>query len=236
MKKILKRLIPSNIIKQIIKIKNVFRYPFLDNHEKAVLKWLYRNYDKKRFDYSLNNGIVFDVGGYKGDYTASLLKNNPNIVSYIFEPVYEYAKNIKSRFATNPNIHVFQVGLSNQNKELQINLNNDGSSFLRQSGSLNNEITKIIDVKEFIEKNKIFHIDLMKLNIEGAEYELLERIIDTQLVNRIDNILVQFHKIDKNSEERMFNIQNKLSITHRRIWSVEPFVWESWKKKKDLLN
>ena len=34
---------------------------------------------------------------------------------------------------------------------------------------------------------------LMKINIEGGEFELLERLLETRLISRIENIQVQFH-------------------------------------------
>ncbi len=231
MKNALKKILSKKTIDFLIKIKNIFRYPFLDEHEKSVLKWIYRNYEKKRFNYRLGNDIVFDVGGYKGDYTAELLETNPNITSYIFEPVSVFATNIKNRFNDDPRVKVFNIGLSNITKQLEINLDNDGSSFHKKALGNKKEYAQIIDFKDFIDENKIEHIALLKLNIEGAEYDLLERIINSNCINIIDHVLVQFHDIDKHSIQRMHKLQEMLSRTHKLSWAIRPFVWESWQKK-----
>ena len=36
-------------------------------------------------------------------------------------------------------------------------------------------------------------IDLLKINIEGGEYEVLENLIENDLIKNIDNIQIQFH-------------------------------------------
>ena len=39
------------------------------------------------------------------------------------------------------------------------------------------------------------HVDLIKINIEGGEYELLEAILDNNLAKAFDNLQIQFHGI-----------------------------------------
>lgn len=36
-------------------------------------------------------------------------------------------------------------------------------------------------------------IGLMKINIEGGEYELLERMIELGIINKVKDIQIQFH-------------------------------------------
>ena len=71
----------------------------------------------------------------------------------------------------------------------------------------------------------------MKINIEGAEYDLVEHLIDTKLVEIIRNIQVQFHDFVPNAESRMRKIQEKLRITHSISYQYR-FVWENWALKK----
>jgi hypothetical protein len=91
----------------------------------------------------------------------------------------------------------------------------------------------IIDIAEWINKNDIQSIDLMKINIEGGEYELLERLIDTKMISRIENIQIQFHNITNESHLRMEYIQKRLEETHISTYQYR-FVWENWKKINKL--
>jgi hypothetical protein len=56
---------------------------------------------------------------------------------------------------------------------------------------------------------------------------VLERLISTGQLAGIRSVLVQFHPIQPNSEERRENIRQALSATHREAFCF-PFVWERW--------
>ena len=70
-------------------------------------------------------------------------------------------------------------------------------------------------------------IDLMKINIEGGEYELLEEILSSGWVHNIKNLQIQFHDFFPEAKGRMEAIQEKLSFTHELTYQY-PFVWENW--------
>jgi hypothetical protein len=90
------------------------------------------------------------------------------------------------------------------------------------------ETVQFEDVVDFFNEHKIDNVDLMKINIEGGEYELLPRLIDAGLIKQIKNLQIQFHRIGKNSEKDMVLIQAELSKTHTCVYRYK-FLWESWK-------
>ena len=69
----------------------------------------------------------------------------------------------------------------------------------------------------------------MKINIEGAEYDLLDHLIETGFIANIINLQIQFHEFVPNAKERMENIQKRLEKTHALTYQHE-FVWENWKR------
>lgn len=75
--------------------------------------------------------------------------------------------------------------------------------------SVNTEQIEIIDAKEWIREHRIARIDLIKINIEGGEYELLDRLIETDLIKQIENIQVQFHDFSETSSSEMERIQRE---------------------------
>ena len=73
--------------------------------------------------------------------------------------------------------------------------------------------------------------DLIKINIVGEEYEVLEILLKNNMISIFKNIQVQFHDfIVDNAKERMIAIQKKLALTHVLTFQYE-FVWENWKLK-----
>ena len=181
-----------------------------------------------RLNYPLNSeSIVFDVGGYKGKWSEQIWeKYKPNI--FIFEPIYDFASNIEGNFYGNPKVKVFNCALSNKTGVEIINSNMDGSSFFKND---KNKIeVKIKSLDEFIKENDINFIDLMKINIEGGEYALLDHILDLNIHLIIKNLQIQFHTFIDNAETRRNKIRNRLNQTHKETYCYD-FIWENWEKK-----
>lgn len=78
--------------------------------------------------------------------------------------------------------------------------------------------------------NNINTIDLMKINIEGGEYELIEHFIEKEFIKEIRDIQVQFHGFVPDAGVRMKKIQEELKKTHFLTYQYE-FVWENWRRK-----
>ncbi len=108
----------------------------------------------------------------------------------------------------------------------------DGSSACIDKKSREYESVRMKDIREFIEENKIKNIDLFKINIEGGEYRLLDRMIECDLLSIVKHFQIQFHKVDNESGQKMKRIQHILKNTHIPEWSCRPYVWESWIRKE----
>lgn len=181
-----------------------------------------------RLDYDLNSdSLVFDVGGYKGEFATEILcKYDSNI--YVFEPIKDFFGIIKNKFLKNKKVKPFNFGLSGENSSLQISLSDNSSSIY-----LNGERTEKIELKsivEFLKAHNIKEVDLIKINIEGGEYELLESLIANDFINTFKNIQVQFHDfLIEGAKERMNEIQKNLAKTHKLTYQYE-FVWENWER------
>ena len=202
---------------------------FPSNFDKAYKKWIKSGGDDKyRYDFDLNKqSLVLDFGGYKGQWASDIYsKYNCKII--IFEPVQEFYLKIQQRFKLNKNISVNCFALGKNNRDEKIYLNADGSSLY--VASENYEIIKYIDLLTFFNKNKISQVDLIKINIEGGEYELLNTLINTSLISKIKHIQVQFHNINENSNYEMNLISDKLKKTHNLNFDYE-FIWQDWTLK-----
>jgi len=192
------------------------------------MKWLKEYEYTLRLEYDLNeNSVVFDLGGYEGWFTDQISKKyNSNI--YCFEPIPEFANKIKNRFHDNNKVKVFTEGISNESKSAIIYINNDASSVNSKNGTpLSIKLTKMDLI---MKEHNIQKIDLIKINIEGEEYPLMDYLIENKIHEKIQNIQVQFHRIGDNYQDRYNKIANNLEKTHKLTYFY-PFVWENWKIK-----
>lgn len=129
-----------------------------------------------RFDYPLlnENSVVFDVGGYVGDFAAEIYSKYGCKV-YLFEPHPEFYGICLERFEDNDKIIPLNYGVSDAAGKFELSNSLNGSSFLNvdhnDKSTLTCEVRGFFDV---LEELAIDRIALMKINIEGSEFPLLE--------------------------------------------------------------
>jgi len=198
--------------------------------ERRVAAWYAdQGHARRRLEYDLSaDSIVFDLGGYEGQWASDIYAMYGCRID-VFEPVPVFAANIARRFRHNPRIRVFDFGLAARTEAGRMGLAQDGSS-LHKTGAESIEV-RMVDAADFLRRENVAGIDLMKINIEGGEYALLERLLDEGLVARIRNIQVQFHDFVPEAEARMAAIQRRLASTHAPTYQF-PFVWENWSLRK----
>lgn len=205
----------------------LFRKKKVDTQAERVMPWRAANGDQTlRLNYPIltQESIVVDAGGYEGQWASDIFgKYTCNV--FIFEPVPSYFSAIQSRFENNKKITVYNTGLSNKNVETTLTLLDDSSSAFKIGER--KEVVKMVDASTFFEGHNIDDIDLIKINIEGGEYDLLENLIESGYTKKIKNIQVQFHDFIPDAENRMKALQDKLAQTHHLTYNF-PFVWENW--------
>jgi len=212
------------ILKRVITRMRVSLFP--TEHDKEVKRWFAADGDENlRFDYDLNSeSLVIDLGGYKGQWASDIYARF-NCHVLVFEPVKSFAEKIEKRFKKNPRVEVFRVALGASKRQDIIALDEDGSSVYRNT--LVKETIQFEDVADFFALHNIISVDLMKVNIEGGEYELLPRLSETGLVRKIKNIQIQFHDFGADSKMHMDAICKELEKTHSPTYQYK-FVWENW--------
>ena len=191
--------------------------------------WLAANGDKVlRMEYLLSShDVVFDVGGYEGQWASDIFSRYLCTV-HVFEPIPQFAEGIRHRFRQNNNIVVHQCGLSGEDGELTFSVEGDASSSVVSGEQSIN--AKIVAFDSWCNANQIEVIGLMKINIEGGEYPLVEHLIQTGWIRKIRNLQVQFHEFFPEARNRMESICEQLALTHRPTYQFE-FIWENWTLK-----
>jgi FkbM family methyltransferase len=193
-----------------------------------VKKWFQENGDYRHrlnYDGLIAESLVFDLGGFKGQFASDLYaKYNSKV--FVFEPVTTFYEFIRDRFHCNSNLTVFPFGLGERDYSLPIYLSGDSSSGYRKSGE-EFELVRIVSFQNFLGNHAINAIDLMKVNIEGAEYDLLDHLIENGIHLRIKNLQIQFHRAVPNYKARYMRIAKELEKSHRLTYHY-PFLWENW--------
>ena len=139
-----------------------------------------------------------------GDSTSAQTARNGSKV-FAFEPNPHAFDVLQKRFVNSLNVECIQAGVHHKNGTMRLyfheNAKDDqvlwstGSSILAGKSNISKqdyvEVTAI-DFCEFInEQNR--RIRLVKMDIEGAECEILMKILNTEIIHKIDHMFVERH-------------------------------------------
>lgn len=185
--------------------------------------------DDIQLDYPLDsNSIIVDAGMYEGGWAARIIaKFNCRLVG--LEPVKSFYDNCVKRFSGNDKVQVLNYGLAPAPTTAVIFVNKDASSRFIAGGK--DEVAEFIPLADVMTMAGIDSVDLLKINIEGAEYAVMENILAADLAAKIKFLQVQYHDGAEYAPERLENIRNGLTKTHDCLWRWSPMIWESWGRK-----
>jgi len=221
----------NNIIKNriLIAIENRIK-----NKQKKIpgpLGQFYRNGGNDQlYDIPVQTGeLIIDAGSYQGEWTAKMIIRY-GCRSECFEPVIAYAENCKRLFLKNTMVRVNSCALGASNQVADFNLSSNGTSQFRDNFSGETFKAKVIDISEFLKTLDDETIACLKLNIEGGEYDVLERLIEANQLGRFRSLLIQFHRQPNGWENRRNEIRRAIKLTHDQEWCY-PMVWEKWVKR-----
>lgn len=189
--------------------------------------------EPERLDYALTEtALVWDVGAYRGDFAAAILERfHCRVMAFECLPVYLDA--IRKRL---PDIELHPFGLADRNYHADIHLAGDRTSAhaaaANDPGYIPGPLMPAVfrDAVTFMDDNHIANVDLAKINIEGDEYPLLRRLLDSGHISRFNHLQVQFHTFVPEFGELYLAIKKDLERTHTLSWR-RPFVWESWARR-----
>jgi hypothetical protein len=172
----------------------------------ALDVWQGKNLEHIRYEYNLNpEDVVIDAGSYQSEF-AGKIRSLYGCTVHEFDPLVNHALWIKNG-----------------------TIKTGGAFYYTSMFEEGENVYPCRDVIEVL--SPFSEIALMKINIEGAEYEVLKRMIEFGIHLRIKNLQVQFHYIDGVDARVMYKeLALELKKTHELQWQYK-FVWESWKKK-----
>ena len=162
--------------------------------------WLIEEYDNPDLKIS-NNDTIVDIGAHIGLFSllVSQLCKTGKILS--FEPVRENFDLLVSNLKLNriENVLPFNMAVSKNSGKLNLFLNDDQSAhsiFSKSSESINVESTSL---QKIFEENKISSCKLLKLDCEGAEYEIIDSL-PSKYLDKIQNMVIEYHLADTKPE------------------------------------
>jgi FkbM family methyltransferase len=145
----------------------------------------------------------------------------------LVEPVPEFVQELKKIFDKVTSVKIIPFAFSDRNEILRLNVLDAYTSQFIKTGS----IVEVQSLDIISELNKLPKFPkVIECNIEGGEYKVLYRLIESQVIEQIDHFLIQFHNYNLISEVDRATIRLELSKTHTLVYNYE-WIWERWDKK-----
>lgn len=206
---------------------------------RSYLKWL-------TFKYSFGKGdrLFLDCGSNLGQgfefFKDFFLLDKYDFV--LFEPNPHCIKVLKEKYKSFPSIEIVQKAVWIDNSKLSFyglvedergETSTGGSVIDKHNSSMyvsNKESSLEVDAFSFsdyiINKAKSYSKIIVKLDIESAEYKVLQDLINTKAINHISHIFIEFHSqyfLDKEREE--FVMLEKSLISKLKTLNIGVSLW-----------
>lgn len=173
------------------------RLTFALLHPKLAVKWVKRGSAKfTEIDFKIinrcmkGNGVIVEAGSANGVDTLKLAKAFAPQLVFALEPINEQFLETKRITKKLNNVRVFNLALAIESGILEMYVGKSGpglegmgsSSILKPTGHLEHfpeiqfgvrERVTGISLEEFSRKNEIDFVDLLWLDLQGAEYEII---------------------------------------------------------------
>lgn len=204
-------------------IENIFFYP--------KLKRVYETLNTK------NDLTIIDVGTNRGQ-TIDFFSKNFKIKTLVgFEPNQTLFNLLVKKYQHYSNIKIINCGVSSQNKKITFyenildetstfeKINIDSKYALRKAKILGTTTEKLTSNKYYVEcmtlskfftENSYNYIDILKIDVEGHEYEVLKGLFSSSLTTKINYIQLESHNDDlythKNHEIHEILLLNNFNL------------------------
>ena len=167
--------------------------------------WIIQEYNKTGYEI-LENDIIIDVGAHIGLFTLYVSQFCKKGKIFSFEPVIENYKLLLENIHLNKieNVIIVKKAVSGENKKVKIYLSEDQAAHSTYSQGDKFIETESISLKEIIDINSIQKCNFLKMDCEGAEYDILKFVPDEYFKN-IVKIGMEYHFSDTKS-----NLLNEL--------------------------
>ena len=142
--------------------------------------------------------IFFDVGANEGEWTYLAARRNPQLTVHVFEISPDTYAALSENLSTLANVRLNQVGLYKEEGEIEIfaNRSPDMTSVFRHPDWQGEALCKVPVMRgdAYMAREGLSHIHFLKIDVEGAEAEVLAGFEQALADGRVDVIQFEYNE------------------------------------------
>lgn len=211
----IKEFLISKIHGLLYKLENTGDSDYHRSGEESFIKNISDFYYNKDF-------TLFDVGANNGAYTEIILKSIKSKKNRLrlFEPQKSCFSALQQKFLSEKNIIINAVGLSNESSVSVLYKDSEQSElaslFKRnlKHYNINNNITETVKLetgKNYVEKNNISKVNLLKIDVEGNELDVLRGFDSFISPDKVDFIQFEYGGANLDSHTTLLELHEYLT-------------------------
>ncbi len=182
-----------------------------------------------------DDAVVLDVGAFEGEWSARVLaradaRGGGSLLIHAFEPEPGAITRLRGTVGRDERVQIHSFGLAGGDRLAPLSVGGPGSSVYDNPSvpmTFGSAEVHLRDVADVLSSLNVHHIDLVKINIEGGEFELIDRMHETGWLARTGPVIVQFHEFAPKAHRARRRNRRQLAKTHRCTWNY-PWVYERW--------
>jgi len=207
----------ANTCRDFIRQYENSNYDINTNGESLILEKLAKH----------NFSCIFDVGANQGEWSLKIANIFPNAAIYSFEIAPATYESLSKAVGDIKNVHINNIGLSNKRGEVELKYYPNEhflSSIYDYPHQSQYEIikAKTISGDEYIKENNIKTIDLLKIDVEGAEHLVLMGFEDALKRKAISIIQFEYGKVNIISKYLLYDYYNLFKKHGYKVGKIYP--------------
>lgn len=196
----------------------------LTKYEKALYYEIFINKEYQILNSIINtSSVIFDIWSNIWFFSLYCQQINSNCKIHMFEPVsdsFEKSKLILQNYFSNIYFNNVAIWISEWVQLLYVNESKPMQSSIFNNTFLNPDWyiveSKIITLNKYLLDNNISKIDLVKMDIEWAEFDILLNLEDF-IFNSIESIYLEFHLFNNMLELKYKQLLERLQKIYKNV-------------------
>jgi len=142
---------------------------------------------------------IFDIGAARGKWTNKMLQIFPNSHFLMVDPLKENESALQRVTNEHPNVTYWSGALGNKDGEMEIHVHSDQTSKFASEWGGELRTIPVRKLDSFISEPFKLNTLAMKIDVQGAELEVLEGASDILMNCKVIQVEVSFRKVYQNA-------------------------------------
>jgi FkbM family methyltransferase len=201
---------------------NKFQVNLRDQADASVLAEIFQIREYRSVENIIKTATfpIIDAGAQAGFFSLYCRALNAKIRIYAIEPENQNTIQLVKHLRQNhiQNVKIFQQALAGKTGQAEFYVSEDTHDHsLIESKKFKEKISvPATSLSDFLKNNKLIRVSLLKMDIEGAEYEVLENF-DKEDWRKLENILLEYHDLPAKNHQQL------AELIRRNGFSLEIF-------------